>query len=93
MKIRNWRWWRLFTSIKPLLNVTRQDEELSQKQDEIRRLRTEMESRVLQVHETEQVLQQVQQERSLLNERLIHLNEVLVESDDVKSFSLMRSMK
>ncbi|CAF3703620.1 unnamed protein product [Adineta steineri] len=81
-KIRNWRWWRLFTSIKPLLQVTRTDEELSQKQDEIRRLRTEMESRAAQVQETEQVLQQVQQERTILNERLMHFNEVLVESDE-----------
>ncbi|CAF0782742.1 unnamed protein product [Adineta ricciae] len=82
MKIRNWRWWRLFTSIKPLLQVTRQDEESREKDDEIRRLRSEIETRILQGQETEQILQQIQQERSLLNERIIHLNEVVVESDD-----------
>jgi myosin protein heavy chain len=86
MKIRNWKWWRLFTKIKPLLQVTRQDEELTQKEEEIRRLKAEMESRTLQAQETEQVLQKVQQERLILNERLTHFNEVLVESDEVNHF-------
>ncbi|CAF3628233.1 unnamed protein product, partial [Rotaria sp. Silwood2] len=84
MKIRNWKWWRLFTKIKPLLQVTRQDEELTQKQEEIRRMKTEMESRTLQIQETEQQLQMVQQERTVINERLIHLTEALVESDEVR---------
>ncbi|CAF4729492.1 unnamed protein product [Rotaria sp. Silwood1] len=82
MKIRNWKWWRLFTKIKPLLQVTRQDEELTQKQEEIRRMKAEMDSRTLQIQETEQQLQMVQQERNVINERLIHLTEGLVESDE-----------
>ncbi|XP_013860188.1 myosin-10 isoform X5 [Austrofundulus limnaeus] len=28
LKLRNWQWWRLFTKVKPLLQVTRQDEEI-----------------------------------------------------------------
>lgn len=84
MKIRNWKWWRLFTKIKPLLQVTRQDEELTQKQEEIRRMKTEMDSRTAQIQETEQQLQMVQQERNVINERLIHLTEALVESDEVR---------
>ncbi|CAF4605460.1 unnamed protein product, partial [Rotaria sp. Silwood2] len=82
MKIRNWKWWRLFTKIKPLLHVARQDDELKQKQEEVDRLKTEMGSRIIQVQEMEQKLQLLQQERSALNERLTHLNEVLVETDD-----------
>ncbi len=82
MKIRNWKWWRLFTKIKPLLQVTRQDEELTQKQEEIRRMKADIDSRILQVQETEQQLQMVQQERNMINERLIHLTEGLVESDE-----------
>ncbi|CAF3396041.1 unnamed protein product [Rotaria sp. Silwood1] len=82
MKIRNWKWWRLFTKIKPLLHVTRQEEDLKQKQEEIDRLKTEVESRTTQIKEMEQKLQLFQQERSVLNERLTHLNDVFVESDD-----------
>jgi hypothetical protein len=45
-----------------------------------------MDSRTAQVQETEQQLQMVQQERNNINERLIHLTEALVESDEVKNF-------
>ena len=38
MKLRNWAWWRLFTKVKPLLNVTRQEDELHQREDELRKV-------------------------------------------------------
>jgi myosin protein heavy chain len=38
LKLKNWHWWRLFTKIKPLLQVTRQDEEMSKKDEEIRKV-------------------------------------------------------
>lgn len=85
MKTRNWSWWRLFTKIKPLLSIARQDEELAQKQEEIRRLKVDMESSTAQVTETNQKLQQVQVERDTLKEHLAHSNEVLAESDEVSS--------
>ncbi|EDV27755.1 uncharacterized protein TRIADDRAFT_20764 [Trichoplax adhaerens] len=33
--LRNWQWWRLFTKVKPLLNVARSDEELKHMQEEV----------------------------------------------------------
>ena len=36
MFLRDWRWWRLFTKVKPLLNVARTEEELRQKDDEVK---------------------------------------------------------
>ncbi|XP_065659055.1 myosin-10 [Hydra vulgaris] len=38
MKLRNWQWWRLFTKVKPLLNVTRHDEELRAKEEEYKKV-------------------------------------------------------
>ena len=38
LKLKNWHWWRLFTKIKPLLQVTRQDEEISKKDEEIKKV-------------------------------------------------------
>ena len=38
MKLRNWQWWRLFTKVKPLLNVTRHDEELRIKEEEYKKV-------------------------------------------------------
>uniref|UniRef100_A0A3P8XZN0 Myosin, heavy chain 11b, smooth muscle n=1 Tax=Esox lucius TaxID=8010 RepID=A0A3P8XZN0_ESOLU len=34
--LKNWQWWRLFTKVKPLLQVTRQEEEMGQKEEELK---------------------------------------------------------
>ncbi|VDL58664.1 unnamed protein product, partial [Hymenolepis diminuta] len=36
LKLRNWPWWRLFTKVRPLLSVTRQEEILAAKEAELR---------------------------------------------------------
>ncbi|XP_077433098.1 uncharacterized protein myh14 isoform X6 [Vanacampus margaritifer] len=33
--LKNWQWWRLFTKVKPLLQVTRQDEEIQVRESEL----------------------------------------------------------
>ncbi|XP_077382231.1 uncharacterized protein LOC144021878 isoform X6 [Festucalex cinctus] len=33
--LKNWKWWRLFTKVKPLLQVTRQDEEIQVRESEL----------------------------------------------------------
>ncbi|XP_044535062.1 myosin-9 [Gracilinanus agilis] len=35
LKLRNWQWWRLFTKVKPLLQVSRQEEEMMAKEEEL----------------------------------------------------------
>ncbi|XP_023599720.1 myosin-10 [Myotis lucifugus] len=35
LKLRHWQWWRVFTKVKPLLQVTRQEEELQAKDEEL----------------------------------------------------------
>uniref|UniRef100_A0A8C4R2B5 Myosin, heavy chain 11a, smooth muscle n=1 Tax=Eptatretus burgeri TaxID=7764 RepID=A0A8C4R2B5_EPTBU len=37
LKLRNWQWWKLFTKVKPLLQVTRQEEEMELKQEELQK--------------------------------------------------------
>ncbi|PWA16105.1 hypothetical protein CCH79_00016507 [Gambusia affinis] len=49
LKLKNWQWWRLFTKVqtgyqcvnqvKPLLQVTRQEEEMGQKEEELKAVR------------------------------------------------------
>merc|ERR1711994_439393 len=36
LKLRNWQWWRLYTKVKPLLQVTKNDEKVMQKEVELR---------------------------------------------------------
>uniref|UniRef100_A0A8C0XPS7 Myosin-9 n=1 Tax=Castor canadensis TaxID=51338 RepID=A0A8C0XPS7_CASCN len=39
LKLRNWQWWRLFTKVKPLLQVSRQEEEMMAKEEELVKVR------------------------------------------------------
>ncbi|PNI16515.1 MYH14 isoform 8 [Pan troglodytes] len=38
LKLRHWQWWRLFTKVKPLLQVTRQDEVLQARAQELQKV-------------------------------------------------------
>ncbi len=40
--LRNWKWWRLYTKVKPLLNVARSEDELKQKEEELNKLREKL---------------------------------------------------
>uniref|UniRef100_A0A3Q2CN26 Myosin-10-like n=1 Tax=Cyprinodon variegatus TaxID=28743 RepID=A0A3Q2CN26_CYPVA len=55
LKLRNWQWWRLFTKVKPLLQVTRQDEEIQVRETEL--------------HKAKENLSRVEQEYSELDKR------------------------
>merc|ERR1719350_1510688 len=48
LKLRNWQWWRLYTKVKPLLQVTENDEKVMQKEVELKEI-----TEKLQKHETE----------------------------------------
>lgn len=38
LKLRNWPWWRLFTKVRPLLTVTRQEDLVAVKEEELRKV-------------------------------------------------------
>ena len=37
--LRDWKWWKLYTKVKPLLNVARTEDELRQKEEELNKMR------------------------------------------------------
>lgn len=39
LKLRNWSWWRLYTKVKPLLEVTKHEDKLLEKEDEIKQMK------------------------------------------------------
>lgn len=43
LKLRNWPWWRLFTKVKPLLQVTAQEDENRRLVEEVKRLNQRLE--------------------------------------------------
>merc|ERR1712226_1649024 len=70
MKLRNWQWWRLFTKVKPLLNVTRQEEEMQAQMSEMKKLKDHF-SKIEDEHkDLSKKNQQLLDERAALSEQL-----------------------
>uniref|UniRef100_A0A671YDX1 Myosin-9 n=1 Tax=Sparus aurata TaxID=8175 RepID=A0A671YDX1_SPAAU len=88
LKLRNWQWWRLFTKVKPLLQVTRQEEEMVAKEEELikvkeRQLQLAAEKLALQEQlqaETE-LCAEAEEMRSRLATRKQELEEILHEME------------
>ncbi|KAI4832052.1 hypothetical protein KUCAC02_015036 [Chaenocephalus aceratus] len=64
LKLRNWQWWRLFTKVKPLLQVTRQEEEMGVKEEELTRakesaIKYESELKEISLKHTSQELEEI----------------------------------
>ncbi|XP_014672549.1 PREDICTED: myosin heavy chain, striated muscle-like [Priapulus caudatus] len=43
IQCRNWPWWRLYTKVKPLLSIARQEDEMNEMKEEIGKLKEELE--------------------------------------------------
>merc|ERR550534_1519308 len=82
MKLRNWQWWRLFTKVKPLLNVTRQEDELRDKETEFKKLKDNF-SKIEDEHkDLSKKNQQLLDERAALSEQLAAETEMAQEAED-----------
>ncbi|PSN45224.1 Myosin-11 [Blattella germanica] len=68
LKLRNWQWWRLYTKVKPLLEVTKQEEKLTQKEDELKQTQLEEETR--QKLALSSRLRQIESEKEALQEQV-----------------------
>uniref|UniRef100_A0AAQ4RH62 Myosin heavy chain 11 n=1 Tax=Gasterosteus aculeatus aculeatus TaxID=481459 RepID=A0AAQ4RH62_GASAC len=84
LKLRNWQWWRLFTKVKPLLQVTRQEEEMGLKDEELQRakeiaLKTESELKEITLKHTS-----VLEERNALQEQLQAETELYAEAEEMR---------
>jgi myosin protein heavy chain len=45
LKLRHWPWWRLFTKVKPLLQVTNTEEQMKAKETELKAVNDKLRSR------------------------------------------------
>uniref|UniRef100_A0A8C2BJZ3 Myosin, heavy chain 11b, smooth muscle n=1 Tax=Cyprinus carpio TaxID=7962 RepID=A0A8C2BJZ3_CYPCA len=81
LTLRNWQWWRLFTKVKPLLQVTRQEEEMSQKEEELQQAKE-----IAQKSEAElkEITKRHNQERNQLQAKLQEEAELYAESEEVR---------
>lgn len=82
LKLRNWQWWRLYTKVKPLLEVTKQEEKLVQKEDELRQIREKLESLSKATTDYERKYQTAVEEKTHLAEQLQAEIELCAEAEE-----------
>ncbi|CRL04792.1 CLUMA_CG017848, isoform A [Clunio marinus] len=82
LKLRNWQWWRLYTKVKPLLEVTKQEEKLVQKEDELRQIRDKLDNLSKTTQEYEKKYQTAIEEKTHLAEQLQAEIELCAEAEE-----------
>uniref|UniRef100_A0AAY4D846 Myosin, heavy chain 11a, smooth muscle n=1 Tax=Denticeps clupeoides TaxID=299321 RepID=A0AAY4D846_9TELE len=84
LKLRNWQWWRLFTKVKPLLQVTRQEEEMSLKEEELQRIKESSQRFETELKDITLKHTQVLEERNHLQEQLQAETELFAEAEEMR---------
>ncbi|XP_049899600.1 myosin-9-like [Epinephelus moara] len=85
LKLRNWQWWRLFTKVKPLLQVTRQEEEMLAKEEELVKVKERQLQAEEQIKEFETKQQQLNAEKLALQEQLQAETELCAEAEEMRA--------
>uniref|UniRef100_A0A8C2GM48 Myosin-9 n=1 Tax=Cyprinus carpio TaxID=7962 RepID=A0A8C2GM48_CYPCA len=85
LKLRNWNWWRLFTKVKPLLQVTRQEEEMVAKEEELVKMKERQQQAEDQLKEFEAKQQQLNAEKMALQEQLQAETERCQEAEEMRA--------
>ncbi|XP_056299580.1 myosin-10 isoform X2 [Pseudoliparis swirei] len=85
LKLRNWQWWRLFTKVKPLLQVTRQDEEIQVRESELQKAKDNL-TRVEQDYtDLDKKHAQLVEEKSVLADQLQAEAELFAEAEEMRA--------
>ncbi|XP_017336498.1 myosin-11a isoform X1 [Ictalurus punctatus] len=84
LKLRNWQWWRLFTKVKPLLQVTRQEEELSLKDEELQKAKDSAQKYETELKDITLKHTQLVEERNTLQEQLQAETELYAEAEEMR---------
>ncbi|GAB6031166.1 MHC class II transactivator [Chamberlinius hualienensis] len=85
LKLRNWQWWRLYTKVKPLLQVTKQEEKLSQKEDELKQIKEKLEKHQGETVEIGKKYQQLVEDKNILQEQLQAETELCAEAEEMRA--------
>lgn len=93
LKLRNWQWWRLYTKVKPLLEVTKQEEKLSKKEEELKTIRDKLDSQIKNVEEIEKRFKTATEEKNVLAEQLQAEIELCAEAEEMRIRAVSRKQE
>uniref|UniRef100_H3CRL6 Myosin, heavy chain 14, non-muscle n=1 Tax=Tetraodon nigroviridis TaxID=99883 RepID=H3CRL6_TETNG len=85
LKLRNWQWWRLFTKVKPLLQVTRQDEEIQARESQLLKAKENLNQVEQNFTELERKHVQLLEEKAVLADQLQTEAELLAEAEEMRA--------
>ncbi|NXN79962.1 MYH9 protein, partial [Bombycilla garrulus] len=85
LKLRNWQWWRLFTKVKPLLQVSRQEEEMMAKEEELIKVKEKQLAAENRLSEMETFQAQLMAEKMQLQEQLQAETELCAEAEEIRA--------
>ncbi|KAM8734736.1 uncharacterized protein myh14 isoform 2-T2 [Acanthopagrus schlegelii] len=85
LKLRNWQWWRLFTKVKPLLQVTRQDEEIQVREAQLQRAKESLTRAEQDYGELERKHAQLVEEKAVLADQLQAEAELFAEAEEMRA--------
>ncbi|NXY45258.1 MYH9 protein, partial [Ceuthmochares aereus] len=85
LKLRNWQWWRLFTKVKPLLQVSRQEEEMMAKEEELMKVKEKQLAAENRLSELETFQAQLMAEKMQLQEQLQAETELCAEAEEIRA--------
>ncbi|XP_062989529.1 myosin-9 [Elgaria multicarinata webbii] len=85
LKLRNWQWWRLFTKVKPLLQVSRQEEEMLAKEEELVKVKEKQVAAEYRLTEMETLQTQLVTEKMQLQEQLQAEIELCAEAEEIRA--------
>uniref|UniRef100_A0A1I8HGS0 Paramyosin n=1 Tax=Macrostomum lignano TaxID=282301 RepID=A0A1I8HGS0_9PLAT len=84
LRLRNWAWWRLYTKVRPLLQVTRQEEVVQAKDAEIRQLREAGDRAATELADYKQSYAQLSAESHAMRDELQRERDSLAEAEDAR---------
>uniref|UniRef100_A0A3Q3GJT9 Myosin-10-like n=1 Tax=Labrus bergylta TaxID=56723 RepID=A0A3Q3GJT9_9LABR len=85
LKLRNWQWWRLFTKVKPLLQVSRQDEEIQARECQLQKAKDNLTRVEQEFSELDQKHAQLLEEKSVLADQLLAEAELFAEAEEMRA--------
>merc|ERR1712203_1235173 len=85
LKLRNWQWWRLYTKVKPLLQVTKNDEKVMQKENELKEITEKLHHHEVEVQNLDKQYQQALEEKNILAEQLQAETELCAEAEEMRA--------
>merc|ERR1719342_1947553 len=85
LKLRNWQWWRLYTKVKPLLQVTKNDEKVMQKEIELKEITERLQAHETEVASLNKQYEQALEEKNILAEQLQAETELCAEAEEMRA--------